>query len=343
MKYFLTRAVAVLVVCGASMAQGHVVSAQAGGSKPAAGAQGESPELAEADRLSAEVVKLYQAGRYEEALPLAQQVVGVREKGLGRTHKLVAVSLLNLGAVQQKLARYEEARKAYRRSLAIYEEDAAANARQVAQVLDSLAFIERDIGRAIELHERSRELKAKAAGAESRDAAATLYPLGHLYELRGELDKAAHSFRRFVAVGEKVKLGNASDVGAAHFRLSCLSRKKGEEAEAQKHEARGRESFAEIPEGASLVDAGVVNGKAISKPQPSYPEEAKRQRAQGEVVVKILVGESGGVLAACAETGPALLRRASEVAAYGARFTETTVGGKPVKVTGLITYRFVLQ
>ena len=61
------------------------------------------------------------------------------------------------------------------------------------------------------------------------------------------------------------------------------------------------------------------------------------------VVVKVLVSESGGVLAACAENGPALLRRPSELAAYGARFTETTVGGKPVKVTGVITYRFVLR
>ena len=342
MKYFLTCAVAALVVCGAGRAQGHVVAGQAGGSKPA-GAQGESPELAEAERLHAEVVKLYQAGRYEVALPLAQQVVGIREKGLGRTHKLVALSLVNLGAVQQKLERYDEARRSYRRALAVYEEDAAANARQVAQVLDSLAFIEKDIGRAIEFHERSLELKAKAVGAESRDAAATLYPLGHLYELRGDLDKAAQSFRRFIAVGEKVKLSNASDVGAAYFRVGCLMRKKGEEAEALKHEERARDFFAGIPAGGPLVDAGVVNGKAISKPQPPYPDEAKRQRAEGVVVVKILVGESGGVLAACAENGPALLRRPSELAAYGARFTETTVGGKPVKVTGLITYRFVLR
>ncbi|HEY0079362.1 MAG TPA: energy transducer TonB [Pyrinomonadaceae bacterium] len=91
------------------------------------------------------------------------------------------------------------------------------------------------------------------------------------------------------------------------------------------------------------VEGGVLNGRALSKPRPEYPTAALRAREQGTVIVRILVDETGLVLSACAEKGPPLLRRPSESAAYNARFTPTKLSGKPVKVTGIITYNYVLQ
>ncbi len=38
---------------------------------------------------------------------------------------------------------------------------------------------------------------------------------------------------------------------------------------------------------------GVLNGKAISKPQPPYPAIAKAAKAQGTVTVQVVVDESG--------------------------------------------------
>ena len=54
---------------------------------------------------------------------------------------------------------------------------------------------------------------------------------------------------------------------------------------------------------------------------------------------------SGAVLSACAQRGDRhkMLKRASELAAYGARFSPTQLSGQPVKVTGVITYNFVAQ
>jgi hypothetical protein len=49
------------------------------------------------------------------------------------------------------------------------------------------------------------------------------------------------------------------------------------------------------------------------------------------------------VMWACAESGPEVVWLASEHAAYGAKFSPTLLSGKPVRVTGTITFNFVAQ
>jgi TonB family protein len=91
------------------------------------------------------------------------------------------------------------------------------------------------------------------------------------------------------------------------------------------------------------ISGGVLNGKAISKPAPKYPAAALAARASGSVVVQITVDECGDVEKANAVSGHPLLREAARQAAYEARFAPGLLGGEPVKVTGTITYNFVLQ
>ncbi len=88
---------------------------------------------------------------------------------------------------------------------------------------------------------------------------------------------------------------------------------------------------------------GVLNGKAIRKPQPEYPPYARSERAQGQVTVQIVVDENGDVTSAKAISGHTLLRPASERAAKKAKFSPTKLCGQPIKVTGVVTYNFVLM
>jgi protein TonB len=97
------------------------------------------------------------------------------------------------------------------------------------------------------------------------------------------------------------------------------------------------------PKPKTVVSGGVLNGKAISKPQPPYPPIAKAARASGTVTVQILVDESGRVIQASAVNGHPLLQQAAVSAARQARFSPTLLSGQPVKVSGVITYNFVLQ
>lgn len=91
------------------------------------------------------------------------------------------------------------------------------------------------------------------------------------------------------------------------------------------------------------ISGGVLNGKAISLPKPSYPPIARAAHASGTVVVQVLIDENGNVVSASAVSGHPLLQAAAVGAARQARFSPTKLSGQPVKVTGVIQYNFVAQ
>jgi TonB family protein len=91
------------------------------------------------------------------------------------------------------------------------------------------------------------------------------------------------------------------------------------------------------------VSGGVLNGAALSLPAPLYPDAAKRMRLSGTVVVEVVIDEMGKVVSATANTGPGSLRDAAVQAALRARFSPTKLSGQPVKVAGVINYKFTLS
>jgi TonB family protein len=90
------------------------------------------------------------------------------------------------------------------------------------------------------------------------------------------------------------------------------------------------------------VSGGVLNGTAVSLPPPVYPDAAKRMRTQGVVTVDVILDETGKVVSASASAGPTILREAAVQAALKARFSPTKLSGQPVKVSGVINYKFAL-
>lgn len=90
------------------------------------------------------------------------------------------------------------------------------------------------------------------------------------------------------------------------------------------------------------VSGGVLNGTALHLPQPIYPEAARRMRTSGTVTVDVVLDESGKVVSAVASSGPPILREAAVQAALRARFSPTKLSGQPVKVSGVINYKFAL-
>ena len=62
----------------------------------------------------------------------------------------------------------------------------------------------------------------------------------------------------------------------------------------------------------------------------------------GVVVVEVVVDETGKVVSANATSGPSALKDAAVQAALKARFSPTKLSGQPVKVSGIINYKFAL-
>ncbi len=88
---------------------------------------------------------------------------------------------------------------------------------------------------------------------------------------------------------------------------------------------------------------GVVNGKATFLPKPVYSAAAKAVKAAGAVNVQVMIDEAGNVVSAKAVDGHPLLRGEAEKAARNAKFNSTLLSRQPVKVSGVIVYRFSMQ
>ena len=58
------------------------------------------PELAEASRLNASVVSLFNEGKYDEALTAAKHVLELREKVLEKDDEQVVLAVINVAEIQ---------------------------------------------------------------------------------------------------------------------------------------------------------------------------------------------------------------------------------------------------
>ena len=95
------------------------------------------------------------------------------------------------------------------------------------------------------------------------------------------------------------------------------------------------------PKKPTTLTKGVVNGAAIDLPKPAYPAVALRINLTGNVNVQVLINESGDVVSARAVDGHPFLKPEAERAAKKAKFKPTLLSGDPVKVSGVIVYKFI--
>ena len=88
------------------------------------------------------------------------------------------------------------------------------------------------------------------------------------------------------------------------------------------------------------VSGGILNGRAVKLVKPSYPAEAVKAGASGQVTVQLVFDEDGKVIWARATSGHPLLRTVCEDAAWQSTFPPLRVEGKPEKVMGFLVYNF---
>jgi TonB family protein len=329
------------------------VSAQTNGNGQAS-AQGQaatqtpvasSTELLEAQKLNSEVVKLFNAGKYDEAIPLAKRVLQIREKALTPGDERINAALINLAELYASKQKYGDAEEYYQRLLSVYEKASAPNPQAQAQVLDRLALLnyrQSAFDKTEKFYQRALTLREQIQGPEHLEVAPSFYNLAEFYRLRGNYKKAEQYYSQLLEIKEKLPQGAGTKYADLKLRYACALRKDGKSDEAEKVET----GDAGVKQGNDLVkqiNAGVINGKALSLPRPAYPSEAKDARISGTVAVKVIIDETGKVTFACAISGHPLLQAASENAAMEARFSPTLLEGVPVKVTGIVTYNFIAK
>jgi tetratricopeptide (TPR) repeat protein len=300
----------------------------------------QSPEAAEAARLGEQVMSLYNQGKLDEAAPAAERAVLAWEKAAGAEHPEVVSALYNLGLIRIGQGRLAEAEQPLRKALAICEKGPAATRDLLGKVLGGLAIARAKQGHADEaakLARRSVEAVEGALGAEHVELADYLRILADIQQRRGEMGEAERLYLRAIRLWAKAGAAWEGRMEAVADNLVCMAARGGYERQKDigilMEEAAGRE----------LTAGAVLNRKAIYKPVTSYPKSALAGLVQGTVVIKVWADEGGAILKVQPLCGPPLLAEASAKSAAQARLKPTERGGKPVPVSGYLTYRFTLK
>lgn len=306
--------------------------------------QESTPQLDEAAQLTRSVVKLFSEAKYMEALPLAKRALELREAALGPDHELVQVSRLNLSEIYLATKKYSEALKLVERLLKTHEAKVGpddAGAALYLEKLGFLAYVQGDFNKSEAAYKRALVIQEKAFGKEHAEYANALFSLAEFYRFRNKLDTAEPLYEQAAILRRKLLGRQNPEYQKTQDRYFCL-------AYLTNHPERVKDFAAKL--GDSLNPdkppgfGDILNGRAISLPKPEYSEEARRQHASGTVIIKVTVDEFGKVTdAADMCSGDPLLVKPSIGSALKARFTPTKLSGQPVKVSGVITYNYVVR
>ncbi len=192
--------------------------------------------LQEARRLSAEFLGLYRARKYDEARPLVEHALEIREKALGPEHPAVAVSLNNLANLYHNKGDYTRAEPLHQRALGIREKTLGPEHPNVAASLNNLANLYHDKGDYAKgelLHQRALAIREKSLGPEHPAVAVSLNNLANLYRAKGDYARAEPLFQRVLPIWEKALGPEHPNVAASLNNLASLYSNKGDYARAE--------------------------------------------------------------------------------------------------------------
>ncbi|MBW8748319.1 MAG: M56 family metallopeptidase [Acidobacteria bacterium] len=90
------------------------------------------------------------------------------------------------------------------------------------------------------------------------------------------------------------------------------------------------------------VSAGVMAGQIVTKVNPTYPEQARKARIQGAVVLNAIISKTGDVIDLQVASGPKELMKSAVEAVQQWKYKPYLLNGQPTEVTTTITVNYSL-
>jgi CHAT domain-containing protein/tetratricopeptide (TPR) repeat protein len=173
----------------------------------AASAYAMTPALAQSiGAQTTKIIELERAGKFSEALTLAQKTLADAEKAHGPAHRDVAAALNNLGHAYANLGQDSEAEPLYKRALATFEKVGGLDSADVAPTLNNLAALYQRQDRfadAEPLFRRALLISERSLGLSHPDTGRSLNNLATLYEKLGRHGDSEPLFKRALVIYEK--------------------------------------------------------------------------------------------------------------------------------------------
>jgi CHAT domain-containing protein/Tfp pilus assembly protein PilF len=172
-----------------------------------------------------QAIELREAGKYAEAIPLAQKAVGICEQTLGEENRATASCVGLLASIYEDMGNYAAAEPLYKRSLAIFEKTLFAEDPTIGTSLRDLAWlyrVMRNYAAAEPLFKRSLAIFEKAYGTEHPSVVTSLDGLALLYVEMGNYAAAETLHKRSLAINEKVLGPNHPNTATSLNNLAVL-------------------------------------------------------------------------------------------------------------------------
>jgi CHAT domain-containing protein/ribosomal protein S7 len=183
-----------------------------------------------------EALKLERACKYDEALPLSERALEVRERLLGAEHRDVAAAINSLAGIYTGRGEYAKAEPLYLRALAIREKALGKDHPDTGESLDSLATFYYYKGKYVEaepLYKRAIDIREKALGKDHPSTAESLSKLAELYRRQGKYGEAESLNKRALDINEKALGKDHLDTAYTLDSLAQLYHAQGKYVEAE--------------------------------------------------------------------------------------------------------------
>ncbi|ELS48406.1 tetratricopeptide repeat family protein [Microcystis aeruginosa FACHB-905 = DIANCHI905] len=192
--------------------------------------------LAEVQRLYRQVVELYQQGKYNEAILLAETVLEIYKKNLGEEHLGTATILNDLGILYQFQGKYSESELSLQQALAIRQKQLGNNHVDIALSLTIMADLYRLQGRYSEaepLYQQALDIYRENQKHNHPDTATTMNGLASLFQSQGRYDDAETVYRQALEIRQNLLGENHPDTATSLSDLAVLYRLLGRYVEAE--------------------------------------------------------------------------------------------------------------
>jgi len=197
----------------------------------AAAASAQTDPIAE---LNSRISELYGAGRYAEALPLAERAVEVASAQHGAGSKEHAIALYRLGNLLIGTSRYGEAEAALRRAVGVFSADPEARleAERARQALGTALVYLNKMEEGLGLMRGSADALAALLGPDHPQVVVALNNLAHTLHAAGRAAEAEPIYRRLIAGLDADKPENAFTLGSLHANLAGALQEAGRREQA---------------------------------------------------------------------------------------------------------------
>jgi tetratricopeptide (TPR) repeat protein len=196
----------------------------------------EQDDSAKLSSLNKQATELSQAGRFNEAVPIAQKAVELSEKAFGPNDPDTATVINNLAALYYSANDYAKAEPLYQRALKIDEKVLGPNHPDTASDLNNLGALYHSMGdyaKAKPLYERALEIREKRLGSDHPSTATSLNNLAELYRSMGNYAKADPLYEQALKIEEKVLGPDHSETATTLANLAGLRVSMGNYAKAE--------------------------------------------------------------------------------------------------------------